>query len=132
MVLFIFLGLTGFVLDQAFQRTAEQSVAEKLRIQIYGLLSVTEVDLGQILLPEALQEPRFNNPGSGLFAMVRDGEGRELEHLCVARAVQVLAVRPGGCGGCGGRSCSQSNLGTVRKRCSACSARRAAALELCK
>ena len=78
MVLFIFLGLTGFVLDQAFQRTAEQSVAEKLRIQIYGLLSVTEVDLGQILLPEALQEPRFNNPGSGLFAMVRDGEGREL------------------------------------------------------
>ena len=78
MVLFIFLGLTGLVLDQAFQRTAEQSVAEKLRIQIYGLLSVTEVDLGQILLPEALQEPRFNNPGSGLFAMVRDGDGQEL------------------------------------------------------
>lgn len=77
-VLFVFLGVTGVVLDQAFQRTAEQSVEEKLRIQIYGLLSVTEVDLGEILLPEALQEPRFNNPGSGLFAIVRGGDGAEL------------------------------------------------------
>ncbi len=77
-VLFVFLGVTGLVLDQAFQRTAEQSVEEKLRIQIYGLLSVTEVDLGEILLPEALQEPRFNNLGSGLFALVRNGAGEEL------------------------------------------------------
>jgi len=78
LVLFVFLGLTGLVLDQAFQLTAEQSVEEKLRIQIYGLLSVTEVNDGKLLLPEALQEPRFNNPGSGLFALVRDNDGQEL------------------------------------------------------
>lgn len=66
------------MLDQAFQRTAEQGVEEKLRIQIYGLLSVTEVLEGEILLPEALQEPRFNNPGSGLFALVRNGAGEEV------------------------------------------------------
>lgn len=77
-VLFVFLGITGLVLDQAFQRSTEQSIAEKLRIQIYGILSVTEVDEGEILLPDALQEPRFNNPGSGLFAIVRDGTGQEL------------------------------------------------------
>lgn len=77
-VLLVFLSLTGLVLDQAFQRTAEQGIAEKLRIQIYGLLSVTELDQGQILLPEALQEPRFNNPGSGLLALVRDGQGTEV------------------------------------------------------
>lgn len=103
-VLFVFLGLAGLVLDQAFQRTAEQSVAEKLRIQIYGLLSVTEVDQGEILLPEALQEPRFNNPGSGLFALVRDGEGKEvwrsasgvaLEFTSQQTRDQYLALLPG-------------------------------------
>ena len=77
-VLFLFLGLMGLVLDQAFQRTAEQSEAEKLRIQIYGLLSVTEVTAGTLFLPEALQEPRFNSPGSGLFALVLDTDGKEL------------------------------------------------------
>jgi len=77
-VLFVFLGLMGLVLDQAFQSTAEQSVEEKLRIQIYGLLSVTEVNDGELFLPEALQEPRFNNPGSGLFALVRNNDGEEL------------------------------------------------------
>ena len=66
------------VLDQAFQRSVEQSVEEKLRIQIYGLLSVTEVDQGELFLPEALQEPRFNNPGSGLYALVRNDGGQEL------------------------------------------------------
>lgn len=77
-MLFVFLGLMGLVLDQAFQRTAEQSVEEKLRIQIYGLLSVTEVNDSELFLPEALQEPRFNNPGSGLFALVRNNQGEEL------------------------------------------------------
>ena len=78
LVLFVFLGLMGLVLDQAFQRTAEQSVEEKLRIQIYGLLSVTEVVEGAIFLPEAMQEPRFNNPGSGLFALVRNRDDLEV------------------------------------------------------
>ena len=78
LVLFVFLGLMGLVLDQAFQRSAEQSVEEKLRIQIYGLLSVTEVNDGELFLPEAMQEPRFNNPGSGLFALVRHNDGQEL------------------------------------------------------
>lgn len=77
-VLFVFFGLMGLVLDQAFQRSAEQSVEEKLRIQIYGLLSVTEVTDGELFLPEALQEPRFNNPSSGLYALVRNENGEEL------------------------------------------------------
>ena len=78
LVLFIFLGLMGFVLDQAFQRSAEQSVSERLLIQIYGLLSVTDVTDNELYLPEVLQEPRFNNPGSGLFGTVLNGSGLEL------------------------------------------------------
>ncbi|MDP6024461.1 MAG: ATP-binding protein [Pseudomonadales bacterium] len=78
LVLFTFLGLMGLVLDQAFQRSAEQGVSERLLIQIYGLLSVTEVENRELLLPEVLQEPRFNNPGSGLFALILDNTGSEL------------------------------------------------------
>ncbi|MEO2175926.1 MAG: ATP-binding protein [bacterium] len=77
LVLFVFLGLMGLVLDQAFQRSAEKSVSERLLIQIYGLLSVTELNAGELFLPEVLQEPRFNNPGSGLFALVLDERGGE-------------------------------------------------------
>jgi two-component system sensor histidine kinase PhoQ len=78
LVLFVFLGLMGLVLNQAFQRTAERGVSERLLIQIYGLLSVTELNAGELYLPEVLQEPRFNNPGSGLFSLVVDEYGREL------------------------------------------------------
>jgi two-component system sensor histidine kinase PhoQ len=77
LVLFVFLGLMGVVLDQAFRNSAENSTAERLKIQIYGLLSVTEFDSLTLILPEVLQEPRFNNPGSDLFALVLDDEGRE-------------------------------------------------------
>ncbi|MBL4679912.1 MAG: GHKL domain-containing protein [Pseudomonadales bacterium] len=77
LVLFIFLGLMGLVFDRAFQKSAENSIAERLKIQIYGLLSVTEFDSLELTLPEILQEPRFNNPGSDLFALVLDDMGIE-------------------------------------------------------
>jgi len=67
----------GVVLDQAFRNSAENGIAERLKIQIYGLLSVTEFDSYKLTLPEVLQEPRFNNPGSDLFALVLDDTGQE-------------------------------------------------------
>ncbi len=78
LVLILFLGLMGFVLDRAFQRSAAQSVEEKLLIHIYGLLAVSEETDGQLFLPEQLQEPRFNSLGSGLHAIVLDQLGTEL------------------------------------------------------
>jgi two-component system sensor histidine kinase PhoQ len=103
-VLFVFFGLMGLVLDQAFQLSTEQSVEEKLRIQIYGLLSVTEVTTGELYLPEALQEPRFNNPSSGLYALIRNKDGDELwrspstvslDFSPQQSASQTKALRPG-------------------------------------
>ena len=78
LVLFIFLSLMGLVLDRAFKGSTEQAVAERLLIQIYGLLSVTDLNEAELQLPEALQEPRFNNPGSGLYGLVYDEDGREI------------------------------------------------------
>jgi len=78
LVLLVFLGLMGFVLDRAFQQSAEQSVEEKLLIHIYGLLSVSDSADGELFLPDELQEPQFNSLGSGLFAFVLDSKGAEL------------------------------------------------------
>lgn len=77
-VLFTFLGLTGLVLDQAFQRSAEEGVSERLLLHIYGLLAVTEESNGDIYLPEQLQEPDFNRPGTGLYGLVMTTAGEEL------------------------------------------------------
>jgi len=69
-VLVIFLGLMGLVLDDAFHRSAEEGVREKLILQVYGLLSMTEDDSGALFLPESMQEPLFNTLGSGLYGLV--------------------------------------------------------------
>lgn len=78
LVLLVFLGLMGFVLDKAFQQSAEQSVEEKLLIHIYGLLAVSDETDGELFLPEELQEPQFNNLGTGLYGIVLDEKGQEL------------------------------------------------------
>jgi two-component system sensor histidine kinase PhoQ len=70
--LIIFFAVVGFVLEQAFEHSAEQALKEKLRIQIYALLSVAEMDGSlHLKMPKVLREPRFNNPGSGLYAVIR-------------------------------------------------------------
>jgi two-component system, OmpR family, sensor histidine kinase PhoQ len=72
LVLIAFFALAILVLEQAFQRSSEQALKEKLQIHIYSLLSVAEMDSAlQLKMPVTLREPRFSNPSSGLYAVVR-------------------------------------------------------------
>jgi len=72
LVLVAFFALVAFVLEQAFQQSAERALKEKLQIQIYSLLSVAEMNSSlQLTMPDVLREPRFANPGSGLYAVIR-------------------------------------------------------------
>jgi two-component system sensor histidine kinase PhoQ len=77
-VLLVFLGLTGVVLDQAFRSGAEKGESQKLLVQIYALLAVAESSTSGLTLPEQLQEPGFNQLGSGLYGIISDGDGVEL------------------------------------------------------
>ena len=88
-VLVFFLGLMGLVLDDAFSRSAEESVREKLILQVYGLLSLTEDDSGSLSLPEAMQEPLFNVLGSGLYGFVFRDDASELWRSVSALDVSV-------------------------------------------
>ena len=76
LVLAGFFALTGIALDQAFRRSAESALRERLQGQLYALLAAADLNANdQLALPLELPEPRFNAIGSGLVAEVRDDKG---------------------------------------------------------
>jgi len=70
-VLALFMGLTGIVLDEAFRNNVNHSQQEHLRTQIYSLLAAADInDGGQLQLPEEVTEPRLNISESTLQARI--------------------------------------------------------------
>lgn len=75
LVLAGFFALTGAALDQAFRRSAESALRERLQSNLYALLAAADLNANNRLeLPAELPEPRFNSVGSGLIAEVRDAQ----------------------------------------------------------
>jgi two-component system, OmpR family, sensor histidine kinase PhoQ len=95
LVLLVFLGLMGLVLDSAFQRSAEQAVQERLLLHVYGLLAVSDVTDGELFLSEELPEPRFNQLGTGLYGFVHARDGVELWRSPSSLDLQIQAPDPG-------------------------------------
>lgn len=75
-LLTVFTSFTGWVLDSAFKASIQTSATEQLRLHVMSLLSVAEEHDKLLVLPDNLQEPRFNQLQSGLYAAVFDGEGQ--------------------------------------------------------
>jgi len=77
-VLILFLGLTGIVLDKAFRSNVESAQRENLRTQIYTLLATAELsdEDGRLTLPEEITEPRLNLYESNLHARVVTTENK--------------------------------------------------------
>lgn len=72
LVLAVFFALVAVVLEQSFRDSAEEALKERLQVQIYSLLSTAELkNNGDLTLPSNLPEPRFINPGSGLYAFIQ-------------------------------------------------------------
>jgi two-component system sensor histidine kinase PhoQ len=75
-VLIAFFGLTGAALDEAFRDSAETAMKERLKGHVYALLAAADEDpSGTLVMPDLLPDPRFSNPGSGLYARVRGEAG---------------------------------------------------------
>jgi len=71
LILFLFLGLTGLVLDKAFSRNATSTQRENLRTQIYTLLATADLNSAdKLVLPREITEPRLNVVDSTLHARV--------------------------------------------------------------
>ena len=70
LLLFLFLGIIGYIFEQAFLNGIESNVKERLQIHIYALLTAAEESDSKLILPEILQEQRLNQIDSGLYAFV--------------------------------------------------------------
>ncbi len=74
----LFMVTAGMVLYWAYQESLERANIERLSAQLYSLIAVAEPSGKDVWLPEQLQEERFNQVQSGLFALVRGEEGQIL------------------------------------------------------
>lgn len=77
-MLFLFLGLTGVVLDRAFRTSIEAGAADRLQVQIYLLLANVEEQDGEFYFLQNLQEPLFNQLNSGLYGYISNVSSGEL------------------------------------------------------
>src|SRR5690554_744299 len=69
-LLTVFLGLTGIVLDRAFRSSVEAGVAEQLQVQMYVLLAAVDEADGEFYFSENLREPRFSQLNGGLYGFI--------------------------------------------------------------
>lgn len=93
LVLPLFLGLSGYLLDVAFQRSLLAGERERLNANVYLLLAAAEPRDDGLTLPAALTEPRFGDLNSGLYGFVYDATGAEIWRSGSA-ALLALAARP--------------------------------------
>ena len=74
-LLILFFGVTILALDFVFQDLSRRAIQDRLEIQVIALLSASEEDSSGGLRPDQLAEPRFDNPGSGLYGEVLRADG---------------------------------------------------------
>lgn len=94
-VVILFLALAGLALDRAHRHSVETGVRAGLEARVYLLLGAAELDGdGNLVMPDALAEPRFGAPDSGLYAAVRDGRGEILwrSRSSLGRSIDYPAV----------------------------------------
>lgn len=78
LVLPIVLLIAGLALSKAYNYSVENSVKDRLQLQVYLLLGAVELKEDHIIFPERLQEPRYDQLNSGLYAAIHDQKGNLL------------------------------------------------------
>jgi two-component system sensor histidine kinase PhoQ len=96
LLLLVFFGATIVLLDLAFRETGEQAQRHILDGHLMSLLAAAEAgEEGDALkLPPDLPEPRFGNPGSGLYGELRDARGNAVWRSRSALGLNLPYVEP--------------------------------------
>jgi len=94
LVMTAFFILALLVLERGFRNSAEQTLKEKLQIQVYALLSVAQMTpSGKLKMPQHLQEPRLSNPSSGLYAVIRRSSNKLVWQSESSIGVEVMPLK---------------------------------------
>ena len=94
LVFAVFFFITGLILNQAYFISAKNSAKERLKLHTYSLLSVAEPLDGKLYIPDNLQLDRFNQPDSGLYAIVMNNQGDIIWQSKSARGVSLYYGEP--------------------------------------
>ncbi|HTF97912.1 MAG TPA: ATP-binding protein [Cellvibrio sp.] len=91
----LFLGLTGFFLDRAFEKSLEVAERSRLRGHVNLLMSVAEPESKNsriigLRLPVTLSEADFEHPNSGLYGYVFDNQEKAVWHSNSAALIDPL------------------------------------------
>jgi len=78
LLLIVFLGLMGLVLNKAFQDSVMSNAENALRGHLLLIMSNIEIEQGKVIMPSRLPEARFGQLNSGLFAQITDAEDHVL------------------------------------------------------
>ncbi|TBR40472.1 MULTISPECIES: sensor histidine kinase [Dyella] len=79
-VLAAFLGVVGLTLSRTSAETGLKELQDRLQNYVVAYLAGTEVGRsGKVLLPDTPPDPRFSQPGSGLYALAMGENGAKLE-----------------------------------------------------
>ena len=71
LLLAVSLGLVGFALDAAFQKSSEAGLQARMESLVYLVLAATEAnDDGSLSVEDDPGDPRLGQPGSGIYAHV--------------------------------------------------------------
>ncbi len=90
-----FLGLTGFTLDQAFQRSALSAMQDRLQGQVYMLLSAAQFEAPEKrMMPTSLPDPRLSTPSSGLYAQLTRADGTSVWRSLSMLGLTIPVERP--------------------------------------
>jgi two-component system sensor histidine kinase PhoQ len=77
-VIVVFFALTVFLLDTVFRHSAEQALRDVMDAQMVALIAAADPDGPESVTPTALLDPRFDTPGSGLYAEIRSASGESI------------------------------------------------------
>lgn len=82
LVLTVFLGVTGLILDRAFRDSAETAVRDRLQGNLYALIAAADLnEAGVLQITRQLPESRFATPYSGLYARIISPHAGEADSL---------------------------------------------------
>lgn len=88
-VLSLFIVIAGLALENAFYKSAEQSLRENLRTQLNLLMASAELDAqGDIDMPARLLDTKFGLPSSGMYGIIIDPQ-----HKAVWKSLSTVGLR---------------------------------------
>ncbi|MCE9678129.1 ATP-binding protein [Shewanella sp. AS1] len=79
LLIVILLPTIGIALNKAFKQQVLLNTQDQLSAYLYGVLAVTEMEEGELLMPERLLDNQFNVINSGLYALItqQDQQGKQ-------------------------------------------------------